>query len=77
MPNHSVCAVFCVELGDFFFSVDVLLVVNFHGTAGTPQPSDSATIFSRSSFVVSFIKILFIDYTAPACYYIPILTIGK
>ena len=22
MPNHSVCAVFCVELSDFFFAID-------------------------------------------------------
>lgn len=37
-----------------------------------PQPRASATIFSRSSFVVSFIKILLIDYQPPYLYYKPI-----
>ena len=42
-----------------------------------PQPRASATIFSLSSFVVSFIKILFIDSQPPYLYYIPICFIGK
>lgn len=27
MPNHSIRPIFCIELGYFFFAVDVLLVV--------------------------------------------------
>ena len=54
MPNHSIGAVFCVELGNFFFAVYILLVVNFHATAGTAHGAVASAAKSICNNFFSF-----------------------
>lgn len=37
MPDYSICAVFGIKPGNFFFAVYVLLIVNLHAAAGTTR----------------------------------------
>ena len=77
MPYHRICPVFCIQLCNFFFTVYVLLIVNFHAATGTAHGTIASAVkgFCNdffSFFVVSFIKILFIDFLSYYLYYIPI-----
>ncbi len=54
MSNHDICAVFGVELGNFFFAVYVLLVVNFHGATGTTHGAVASAAKGIGNYFFAF-----------------------
>ena len=71
MPDHPVCAVLGIQFGDFFFAVDVLLVVDFHADAGAALGTVAAAAKRFRDDALAFLFCRILDEYA---FHAPILT---